>query len=98
LVVAFQGMPQRKLWVELIAVAPSIASTREITICDEFGDDALGGALGDAHLHCDIAHPNPGVLGNAEQNVCVISEKGPVGHFPIIDDTRSSIHAIVSLY
>ena len=97
-VVSFQGMPERKLGVELIAVAPSVALTREIAICDEFGDDALGGALGDPHLYCDIAQSHPGVLRNAQQNVCVISEKGPCRHRLIIDDTRSAIHASVSAY
>ena len=98
LVVAFQGMPKWQLWVELIAVAPSIASTREIAVCDEFGDDALGGTFGNAHFSCDIAQPYSGIFGNAQQNVRVISEKGPVGHLLIIDDTRYAIHAIVSMY
>ena len=97
-VVAFQWMPQRPFRVELITVAPSVALTREITIGDEFGDDALRGSFGDAHLSGDIAQPHPGVVENAEQNVCVIGEKGPVGHCFIIGDTRSTIHAIVVTY
>lgn len=96
--VSFQGMPERKLGVELIAVAPSVALTREVAIRDEFGDDALGGAFGDPHFYCDIAQSHPGVLRNAEQNVCVVSEKGPGGHRFIIDDTRSTMHASVSTY
>ncbi len=98
LVVAFQRMPKRQLRVELIAVAPSIASTREIAVCDEFGHDALGGTFGNAHFSGDIAQPHPGIFGNAQQNVRVISEEGPVGHLLIIDDTRYAIHAIVSMY
>ena len=98
LVVAFQGMPKRQLWVELIAVAPSIAATREIAVCDEFSDDALGGTFGNAHFSCDIAQPYSGIFRNAQQNVRVISEKGPVGHLLIIADTRPTIHAIVSMY
>ena len=97
-VVSFQGMPKRKLGVELIAVAPSVALTREVAIRDEFGDDALGGAFGDPHFYCDIAQSHAGVLRNAEQNVCVISKKGPGGHRLIIDDTRSAIHASVSTF
>ena len=95
---AFQGMPQRQFRVELIAVAPSITLTREITIGDEFGDDALRGSFGDAHLSGDIAQPHPGVMENAEQNVCVIGEKGPVGHRLSIGDTRYEIHAMVVTY
>ena len=81
LVVAFQGMAKRQLWVELIAVAPSIALTSEIAVCDEFGDDALSGTFGNAHCYCDIAQSYPGIFGNAQQNVRVISQKSPVGHF-----------------
>lgn len=96
LVVAFQGMPKRQLRVELVAVAPPIASTREIAVCDEFCDDALAGTFGNAHGFGDIPQPHTGIFGNTQQNMRVISEKGPVGHLPSIEDIRYAIHAILS--
>lgn len=98
LVVAFHGMPQRQFWVELIPVASSVALAREVAVGDKLGDDALGGTFGNAHFCCDIAKPHSGIFGDAQQNVRVISEKGPVGHPLIIDDTRHTKHANGNMY
>lgn len=98
LVVVFQWMPKRQLWVELIAVAPPIALTREIAVCDKFSDDALGSPLGNAHCSGDIPQPHPRIFGNTQQKVRVMSEKGPVSHVLTIDDTRYAMQAIASVY
>ena len=41
-----------------------------------------------AHFSCDIAKPHPGIFGGAQQNVRVISDKGPVVHLLIINFAR----------
>ena len=55
LVVALEGMPKRQLRVELVAVAPPVPLAREVPVFHKFGDDALGGAFGDAHRFGDVS-------------------------------------------
>ena len=45
----------------------------------EIHDDALHGALGDAHLAGDLAHPLLGVTGDAHEHVGVVAENRPRG-------------------
>ncbi len=50
-----QRMPQWQFRMEFVVVASAVASPREVSVGDEFGDDALRGALGDAHGDGDIS-------------------------------------------
>ena len=47
------------------------------TLRDEVGDDALGRPLGDSHSVGDVAHPDPGVTGQAQQDRRVVRHEGP---------------------
>lgn len=55
LVIVFQGVAQGQVGVELVAVATAVAVAFEVAGVGEFGDDALGGAFGDADSVGDVA-------------------------------------------
>ena len=46
--VFLKRMPQRQLRVQVIVIAASVATTREIPVGDELRNDALRGTLGNA--------------------------------------------------
>jgi hypothetical protein len=53
--------------------------SREIAVGDELADDAVGGALGDPDLVADVAQAHAGIAGDAQEDLCVAGQKGPVG-------------------
>ena len=60
-----------------IAVAPAVALAGDIARVSQLADDAVRGALGDTHLVADLAQPDAGILGDADQYPCVIGQKTP---------------------
>ncbi len=81
---AVEWMPQRHLGVEPIAVAAAFAFSFEVAGVFELGDDALCGTFGDPHLRRDVANAHVGVLGDAQQDVCVIRQEGPLSHLQML--------------
>lgn len=45
----------------LIPVAPPVATAQQVSLCNELGDDSVGGPLGYAHPAGDVAKPDAGV-------------------------------------
>jgi len=91
-------MPEGKFREELIVIAATVALPAEIAGGDQFGDDALGGTFGDAHLGRDIPEPHARVLCDAQQDMRVIRQKSPFSHLNILVDTRFGKRAKFFMY
>ena len=65
---------------DLVAVAAAVFVLGDVFGLDEIGDDAVGGALGDARPGRDVAQPHARVVGDAQQHPGVVGQATPVGH------------------
>ena len=64
--------------MEFVAVSSSVAVAFEVSGADEVGDDSLRGTFGDADCVGDVTQSHARVLGDAQQDVCVVGEKRPL--------------------
>jgi hypothetical protein len=74
-----QGVAERQLGLDLVAVPSALSLTHHVALVDQLGDDAVGGALGDPDGGGDVAQPNAGVTSNADQDVRVVGQEVPAG-------------------
>jgi len=74
-----QGVAERQLGLDLVAVPSSLPLAHHVTLLDQLGDDSVGGALGDPDGGCDVAEPDAGVASHADQDVRVVGQKVPAG-------------------
>jgi hypothetical protein len=74
------GFWQRQVRLDLVAVAAAVLVLDDVPGLGEIGDDAVGGALGDARPGRDVAQPHALVVGNAQQHPGVIGQEAPVRH------------------
>ena len=63
--------------VDRVVVSAADAGALDVAGLDEVGDDALGGAFGDADLVGDVSHAGFGVVGDAEQHLGVAGDERP---------------------
>ena len=63
--------------VDAVAVASSGTDGFHVAGFDEVGEDALGCALSDTDVLGDVAEPDIGCLGKAQENLGVVGEEGP---------------------
>jgi hypothetical protein len=63
--------------LDLVDVAAADAPADDVLLVDEVGDDALGGALRDAHPRGDVAGPDLRIARDAEQDRRVVGHEGP---------------------
>ena len=61
--------------VDAVAVAATVALAVDVFGLDEVGEDALGGSLGDPDLLGDVAKPDVGRAGDAEEHLGVVKRK-----------------------
>jgi hypothetical protein len=54
-----------------------MALAQDIALVDQLGEDLVGTALCDADRIRDVSQANPGVVGDAEQNMGVVGEEIP---------------------
>ena len=73
------GMPHCGFSVDQVVVAPTDPSPVDDPRLDEVCDDPLGCPFGDPDLFSDVPEPDIDVLGDAEQNLCVVCEERPRG-------------------
>jgi hypothetical protein len=86
--VILERVSEGEVRVDLVAVAAADTFTTDVARVLQLGDDALGGALGDADALGDLSQEHIGVLGDAQQDVRVIREERPtVGARHGRDDT-----------
>jgi len=75
----FQGMPQWCLLSEAVVVGTSYFFPFEITASFQFGDDALNGPFGDAHLKSNFTQRYVGLSSKTDHYMGVVGEKMPMG-------------------
>jgi hypothetical protein len=61
-----------------VAVAAAVFVLDDVSGLGEVGEDAVGGALGDACSGRDVAQPYARVVGDAQQDPGVVGEEAPV--------------------
>ncbi len=76
--VRFHRMAQRQTAVDRIAVSASFAFPFKNPGCLQVHHNFLNRSFGDADPMCDIPQPCMGILIEANQDVRVIGQKGPV--------------------
>jgi len=75
--VCLDGVPQRKLAVDLVAVAPANPLTLDVVAGLKVGDDPLHRTLRDADLHRDIPQTDLGLASDEQQHVRMVAEERP---------------------
>jgi hypothetical protein len=68
---------ERELFVDLVVVAPSVASLRDVAGLLELIDDLRGRSFGYADRHRDVTKPSSWVGRDARQHVCVVRHEPP---------------------
>jgi hypothetical protein len=66
---------ERQGGLDPVAVAAAIFVLDDVPGPDEIGDDAVGGALGDARPGRDVAQPHARVVGDAQQHPGVVGQE-----------------------
>ena len=74
-----QGVGQRQLGLDLVAVPSALPLAHHVALVHQLGDDPVGGALGDPDGGGDVPQPDAGVTSNADQDVRVVGQKVPAG-------------------
>ena len=65
-------MAQRPVGADPVGVTAAFAQPFQVPGVDEIAHDALRGAFGDTHPLRDIAQPQSGIAGDAQQGVGVV--------------------------
>ena len=71
---------ERQVGLDLVAVAAAVLLLDDVPGLGEIGDDAVGGALGDARPGRDVAQPHARVVGDAQQHPGVVGQEAPLRH------------------
>jgi hypothetical protein len=76
-VLVFDGVSERKVRVDLVAVPPPDPVAGDISGIDEISDDALRGSFRDANPLGQVASSDLGVLGDADEHMRVVAQERP---------------------
>ena len=79
----FDRMSKGAVGVDSVVVPSSVPRTGQISGFTEFGDDPLNGPFRDSYAGGDVPGPNRRVLVNADEDMGVVGEKGPIAAQPI---------------
>src|ERR1022692_2971076 len=71
---------QRKVSLNLIAVAAAVLVLHDIACRGQVRDDAVRASLGDAHRGSDVPQSRTGILRDAQQDPGVIGQETPARH------------------
>lgn len=71
------GVSERALRVDLVMVASPVACPLYVALLDQVGHDCLGSTLSDPHLGSNVPSADPGVTGDAHQDVAVVGQERP---------------------
>lgn len=85
----FQRVPEVGARDDLVAVASPGLGPDDEALADEFGDDLLDGALGDADPLGEVPDPGLRVAGDRDEHVPVVRQEGPsvvTGHGGMIGE------------
>lgn len=75
--VGLEWVSERHALCQFVVVAPPHPLMAKITGIFQFDDNPLGRSFGNTDLGGDVASPNVGILGDAEQHVRVVGQEGP---------------------
>jgi hypothetical protein len=93
-----QGMGERQLGLDLVAVSSPLPLTYHVALVDQLGDDSVGGALGDPNGCGDFAEPDARVTSHADKDMRVVGQKVPPGGGSVralLCHTRKVFHELV---
>ena len=76
-VVPMLGVAKRKLVVDLVDVAASVAALRQVPGLLEVADDLRRCSFGDVNGEGDVSEPHVRIAGDARQHVPVIGDEAP---------------------
>ena len=77
LVTGFEWVAKRQVESDLVNVMAAILGQVDIASLDKVMNDAVYGAFADTNFASDLSEANLGVLGDADQDVGVVAQKGP---------------------
>jgi hypothetical protein len=72
-----EGMTQRKLRHDLVAIPSALSLAQHVALVDELGEDPVGGAFGDPDRGGDVAQADARIMGHAGEDMGVIGQKVP---------------------
>jgi len=79
LAVGAEGMTKRQFHVDSVTIASAFTHARQITSLLQVADDPLNRATSDPHAFGHVAEPYLRFLGDAYQDMGVITEESPTG-------------------
>jgi hypothetical protein len=77
-VILLEWVTQGDIAVYFVAISPTFLDAGDIPSIDKVTNDRLGRALGNADKFSDVSGAQVGIAGEADQDVTVISEEGPL--------------------
>jgi hypothetical protein len=81
LVIELRSVAHRDAALDRVVVAPSDASTRDVTGVHEVGDDSLRSPLGDSHRPGDVPQAGIRIPLNAQEHLGVARQEVPAALF-----------------
>lgn len=76
----FERVAQRSVLTNRVVVSTPDAFAHQYLGFFELTDDALNRTFGDAHLTCNVPYTRVGALGDADQDMSMVAQKGPSTH------------------
>jgi hypothetical protein len=91
------GVAHLDLAVDRVAVSAADAFAFDESRVDEVGEDSLGGAFGDPDVVGDVAEPDVGFAGDAEEDLGVVGDEAPAAVGLFLSRYRRSQYRIFSV-
>jgi len=80
-VLHFDGVTQRLITVDGVAVCSAVFCSRDVTCLFELRYDPLHRAFGDANAEGDLAQADTWTLGQTDKHMRVVAQEGPALHW-----------------
>ena len=74
------GLGQGLVCLDLVAVAAPVLLLDDVAALDQVADDAVGAALGDAHVDRYVAQADAWVAGDTQHHLGVVGQETPAPH------------------
>lgn len=81
--VCFERMAEWSVEAYFVDVVATLLLADDVSRFDQVGHDAVHRTLTDTDEPRNVHEPNFRILGDAQENVCVIGEEGPTRNFRI---------------
>jgi len=100
---AVDWVGEGEVGVDGVVVASSVALARNVPGAGQLGDDAVRGAFGDPDPVAEVAQPDAGIVGDANQDLGVVGQEPPTARGVVqhLHKSRTSglvFHATVNMY